>query len=42
MTPKRSARAIAAATALRNIPSTGRRVTLRTASSPGSETQAMT
>ena len=39
--PKRSARASAAAMALRSGPKTGARVTVRTASTPGSETQAM-
>lgn len=42
MTPKRSARAMAAATPLRKTPRTGRRVVARAASIPGSEAQAMT
>ncbi len=41
ITPNRSARASAAAMAERNRPSTGRGVTVRTASSPGSLTHPM-
>ena len=42
ITPNRSERATAAATAQRNTPNTGCRVMARTASIPGSEAQAIT